>query len=77
MKNLKSFFKEAKSIFIKNAWACWMGAGLGFLGIHLTDISWWVFSIPLIILVGMSKSYEIKEMKDNEDTEFDPFNHKL
>ena len=38
------------------AYALWMGIGLGILGVHLTEWKWWLFVIPMVVLVLWSKS---------------------
>lgn len=51
------------SVFIKNilkeyGWCIWLGiASTVILKIDTNSLDWWLFILPLIILIGISKKY--------------------
>lgn len=61
----KSLFPKIWKFVKENGWSIWLGFGLTTLfGVGLSDIRWWIFSIPLILLVGLSKIPSKKEETD-------------
>ncbi len=61
-----------KSIMMEYGWSAWIGFGIGyFFKIGLEDWRWWAFSIPLIILVGVSKSHKSWKLKSIIDKKID------
>lgn len=50
-----------KKFLIKYSWTIWLGGSTSIIfNCSITDWRWWVFTIPLIILVGISKKFEDK-----------------
>ncbi len=61
----RSLFPVLWKLVKKHGWSIWLGFGLTtFFGVGLFDIRWWLFSIPLIVLVGLSRLPSKKEETD-------------
>ena len=48
----------------KYAWVMWIVFALNAAGFDSTDLKWWLFFVPLIILVEISKKRYLQEIID-------------
>lgn len=50
------------------AWVLWVAFILGFSGINVMNIRWWIFFIPLVIFVDISKkAYFISIVRKHQE----------
>jgi len=63
----RSLFPVIWKFVKENGWSIWLGFGLSALfGVGLSDIRWWVFSIPLILLVALSKTSKSSKKEETD-----------
>lgn len=52
-----------KDFILEYGWSFWLGWGLGMLfHVGISDIRFWIFIIPMVILVALSKRQYRKEI---------------
>ena len=70
MNKILNYFKEY-------GWCLWLGMSPFVDTGSLVDWRWWAFSIPLILLVGLSSAKytpSVKKLEKNKQKEFDQDN---
>lgn len=70
-KMITKIIKAIIDFTISYAWSAWIGFGIGyFFKVGLDDWRWYAFSLPMILLVGISK-WKLSSgiLKDKESTQ--------
>jgi len=47
-----------KKFFINYSWAMWVGFWLAIFNVHVWDWRWWVFFVPLSLMIAINKHYD-------------------
>ena len=58
-------------VFRKYAWALWLGIMTTSFGISITDTAWWLYIVPLCLLIGISEKQALVDQKNELDKQND------
>ena len=53
----------------KYAWSFWLGIMTTSLGVSITDLKWWIYIVPLCLLIGISEKQALIDQKNKLDSD--------